>query len=99
MKSKRSAHHSRTKKTGLSFRRIFTNGKINPYEQFTYEKRSSTIRNPQGDIVYEMHDVEVPVTWSQVATDILAQKYFRRTGVPGPDGSTGGEHSVKQVVH
>ena len=49
--------------------------------------------------IFEMNDVEVPEAWSQVATDILAQKYFRRTGVPQPDGTTGREQSVKQVVH
>ncbi|MDX5396028.1 MAG: vitamin B12-dependent ribonucleotide reductase, partial [Hymenobacteraceae bacterium] len=46
-----------------------------------------------------MKNVEVPEDWSQIATDILAQKYFRKTGVPQPDGSRGAETSVKQVVH
>jgi ribonucleoside-diphosphate reductase alpha chain len=84
---------------GLKFGRCFTSEHKNPYELFTYEKRTSVIRNPDGDAVFEMENVEVPQGWSQVATDILAQKYFRRTGVPLPDGSTGGENSVKQVVH
>ena len=44
--------------------------------------RSSTIRNPNGSVVFEMKDVMVPSGWSQVAVDILAQKYFRRAGVP-----------------
>ncbi|MCS6818901.1 MAG: vitamin B12-dependent ribonucleotide reductase, partial [Chitinophagales bacterium] len=61
--------------------------------------RSSVIRNPKGDAVFEMHNVEVPKFWSQVATDILAQKYFRKAGVPQPDGTLGGETSVKQTVH
>jgi hypothetical protein len=43
--------------------------------------------------------VEVPRGWSQIATDILAQKYFRKAGVPQPDGSLGRETSVKQVAH
>lgn len=84
---------------GLSFTRKFTGTKKSPYEQFTYELRSSTIRNPNGDIVTELTDVEVPAQWSQIATDILAQKYLRKAGVPQPDGSTGAERSVKQVVH
>jgi ribonucleoside-diphosphate reductase alpha chain len=46
-----------------------------------------------------MDDVEVPRQWSQIATDILAQKYFRKAGVPQPDGSTGRETSIKQVAH
>ncbi len=44
--------------------------------------RSSTIRNPNGSVVFEMTDIMVPAKWSQVAVDILAQKYFRRAGVP-----------------
>ncbi|MBP9791116.1 MAG: vitamin B12-dependent ribonucleotide reductase, partial [Bacteroidia bacterium] len=86
-------------KTGLKFSRYFTENNLSPFEQFTYEKRSSVIRNPNGDTVFEMKNVEVPITWSQVATDILAQKYFRKTGVPQSDGSIGGENSIKQVVH
>ncbi|MBB6611622.1 vitamin B12-dependent ribonucleotide reductase [Pontibacter sp. Tf4] len=84
---------------GLSFKRKFTGTKKSPYEQYRYELRSSTIRNPAGDVVTELTDVEVPVQWSQIATDILAQKYLRKAGVPQPDGSTGAERSVKQVVH
>ena len=46
-----------------------------------------------------MTNVEVPRHWSQIATDILAQKYFRKAGVPQADGSTGSETSIKQVAH
>jgi ribonucleoside-diphosphate reductase alpha chain len=46
-----------------------------------------------------MNNVEVPRHWSQIATDILAQKYFRKAGVPQPDGSLGRETSIKQVAH
>ena len=84
---------------GLRFQRYFSREGKNVYDLFTYEKRSSVIRNPAGDAVFEMNDVEVPASWSQVATDILAQKYFRKAGVPQPDGSTGSEKSIKQVAH
>ncbi|ATL46940.1 ribonucleoside-diphosphate reductase, adenosylcobalamin-dependent [Chitinophaga caeni] len=84
---------------GLSFSRHFTKEGVNPYDQFQYQLRSSVIRNPGGDVVFEMNNVEVPAAWSQIATDILAQKYFRKAGVPQPDGSLGRETSVKQVVH
>ncbi|MCX2739547.1 vitamin B12-dependent ribonucleotide reductase [Pontibacter anaerobius] len=86
-------------RTGLSFSRHFTKAGQSAYDQFQYELRSSTIRNPMGDVVAELQDVEVPSQWSQIATDILAQKYLRRAGVPQPDGSKGSERSVKQVVH
>lgn len=84
---------------GLVFTRHFTQEGISPYDQFEYEMRSSVIRNPGGDVVFEMNNVEVPKAWSQIATDIIAQKYFRKAGVPQPDGSLGRETSVKQVVH
>lgn len=84
---------------GLTFSRFFTKDGVNPYDQFEYELRSSVIRNPAGDAVFEMHNVEVPKAWSQVATDILAQKYFRKAGIPQPDGTTGTETSLKQVAH
>ena len=94
-----------TKKTtsagakGLKVDRFFTKEGTNVFDLFNYEKRSSVIRNPSGDAVFEMNDVEVPATWSQVATDILAQKYFRKAMVPQADGSTGSEKSIKQVAH
>jgi len=66
---------------------------------FEYDYRTSVIRNPNGEKVFEMTNVEVPKQWSQIATDILAQKYFRKAGVPQPDGSIGRETSIKQVAH
>src|SRR5476651_2225970 len=84
---------------GLKVDRYFSKEGKNVYDLFKYEKRSSVIRNPSGDAVFEMNDVEVPASWSQVATDILAQKYFRKAGVPQPDGTTGSEKSIKQVAH
>ncbi|MER3469840.1 MAG: vitamin B12-dependent ribonucleotide reductase [Chitinophagaceae bacterium] len=84
---------------GLTFERKYTKDDINVFDQFEYDYRTSVIRNPTGAVVFEMNNVEVPKQWSQIATDILAQKYFRKAGVPQPDGSIGGETSVKQVVH
>jgi ribonucleoside-diphosphate reductase alpha chain len=84
---------------GLEVKRHFTKEGTSVYNQFQYDIRSSVIKNPAGDAVFEMNNVEVPNFWSQVATDILAQKYFRKAGVPMSDGSTGGENSIKQVAH
>ncbi len=86
-------------RTGLKFDRFFTKDGIPASDLFEYEIRSSIIQNPGGDTVFRMDDVEVPKDWSQVATDILAQKYFRKAGVPQADGSTDGETSIKQVAH
>src|SRR5215467_1061042 len=84
---------------GLQFTRRFTKENVNVFDQFTYDYRTSVIRNPSGEIVFEMNNVEVPKQWSQIATDILAQKYFRKASVPQPDGSLGRETSAKQVAH
>src|SRR6202789_3038218 len=84
---------------GLQFIRRFTNEDTTVFDQFAYDYRTSVIRNPSGEVVFEMTNVEVPTGWSQIATDILAQKYFRKAGVPQPDGSLGREASVKQVAH
>ncbi|HTR31494.1 MAG TPA: vitamin B12-dependent ribonucleotide reductase [Puia sp.] len=84
---------------GLHFTRRFTKEDTSVFDLFTYDYRSSVIRNPSGEVVFEMNNVEVPARWSQIATDILAQKYFRKAGVPQADGSLGRETSVKQVAH
>ncbi|MBI2284907.1 MAG: vitamin B12-dependent ribonucleotide reductase [Bacteroidetes bacterium] len=84
---------------GLQFSRRFTKDGVSPFDMFEYDYRDSVIKNPNGEKVFEMNNVEVPKQWSQIATDILAQKYFRKAGVPQPDGSVGRETSVKQVAH
>ncbi|MEK6951208.1 MAG: adenosylcobalamin-dependent ribonucleoside-diphosphate reductase [Nanoarchaeota archaeon] len=100
-----------TVQKGMRIPRSFTREGINPFDMFSYEKRTSTIKNPDGSIVFHMEDVEVPSSWTQVATDILAQKYFRKAGVPlknhhgdpllNENGKviTGSETSIKQVAY
>jgi ribonucleoside-diphosphate reductase alpha chain len=94
-----SKQKSNTSSQGLKFDRHFTTDKVNVYDTFEYDYRTSVIRNPSGEVVFEMTNVEVPKQWSQIATDIIAQKYFRKAGVPQPDGSLGRETSAKQVAH
>ena len=62
--------------------RRFTVGMDTPYDGLTFVPRRSEIRNPDGTVVFKADDVMVPEPWSQVATDIIAQKYFRKAGVP-----------------
>jgi ribonucleoside-diphosphate reductase alpha chain len=83
----------------LQFSRQFTKDGVSPFDMFEYDYRTSVIKNPTGEVVFQMDNVEVPKQWSQIATDILAQKYFRKAGVPQADGSTGRETTVKQVAH
>ena len=88
-----------TNSKGLSFDRQYSRDEVSVFDMFEYDYRTSVIRNPNGEKVFEMTNVEVPKHWSQIATDILAQKYFRKAGVPQPDGSMGRETSIKQVAH
>ncbi|NTS43212.1 vitamin B12-dependent ribonucleotide reductase [Flavisolibacter sp. BT320] len=93
------ASAKKTTTKGLRFTRKYTRDEVSVFDLFQYDYRTSVIRNPSGEVVFEMNNVEVPKQWSQIATDILAQKYFRKAGVPQPDGSLGRETSVKQVAH
>ena len=54
----------------------------NPYAGIVFEPRTSRIVNPDGSVIFEAKDVMVPASWSQVAVDVLAQKYCRKAGVP-----------------
>ncbi len=80
---------------GLSFNRRFSEAGEDPLDQVPYAKRNSVIANPDGSVVFQLDDAEVPEAFSQLATDIVVSKYFRKTGVP----ETGHEVSVRQVVH
>ncbi len=95
----------------MKIQRRFTEKGKSPYEGIRFAQRSSEIRNPDGTVVFQLDAVEVPEGWSQVATDILAQKYFRKAGVPqvAADGTAvvdedgapvlGGETDARQVFH
>ena len=89
---------------------MFTTPGSDPLEQVVYEKRTSRIANTDGSVVFEMEGAEIPADWSQVATDIVVSKYFRKAGVPQYDEAgqvmkdekgeiiTGPERTVKQVM-
>ncbi len=62
--------------------RLFTQAGYSPYETIAFRSTQSEIRNPDGSLVFQVDQVEVPEFWSQMACDILAQKYFRKAGVP-----------------
>src|SRR5436190_13127894 len=73
---------SLSEKLGLTVKSRFVPARQNPFDAITWDLRTSIIRNPDGSVVFEMNNARVPQGWSQVATDILAQKYFRKAGVP-----------------
>jgi ribonucleoside-diphosphate reductase alpha chain len=83
----------------MEIQRRFTRRGESAYAGIDFESRTSEIRNPDGKAIFHQDNVVVPSRWSQIATDILAQKYFRKRGVPKQDGSTGGENDARQVFH
>jgi ribonucleoside-diphosphate reductase alpha chain len=95
----------------MKINRRFTTKDKSPYEGIRFATRTSEMRNPDGTTVFKLEDMQVPDSWSQVAVDILAQKYFRKAGVPqigadgkpilGDDGKPvlGTERDARQVFH
>ena len=81
------------KRQGLAFRRHFTKVGRHPYDELTWELRSAVINDERGQPVFEQHGIEVPTTWSQTATNIVASKYFR-----GQLASPQRESSVKGLI-
>ncbi|MCL2008746.1 MAG: adenosylcobalamin-dependent ribonucleoside-diphosphate reductase [Treponema sp.] len=94
--------------------RLFTDKKTGPYHKIKFEKRKSEIRNPDGKAIFSEDCVIVPSFWSQIAGDIIAQKYFRKAGVPADKvyewckwssspkmevPIDGAEHDARQVFH
>jgi ribonucleoside-diphosphate reductase alpha chain len=95
----------------MKITRRFTTAGQDPFSTTQYEKRTSRISNPDGSIVFEMNDAEIPSSWSQLATDIMVSKYFRKAGIPQRDEKgeqirdhagnvvTGPEKSAKEVIN
>ncbi|RMH30861.1 MAG: vitamin B12-dependent ribonucleotide reductase, partial [Nitrospirae bacterium] len=91
--------------------RYFTQAGTSPYGSIRFVPRSSEIRNPDGSVVFRQDRFLAPESWSQLAVDILAQKYFRKAGVPQQDEQgrplldehgqpvLGGEWDARQVFH
>ena len=66
----------------MIFTRLFTQDKSDVYDNLKFKTTSSEIKNPDGTIVFSAPEIEVPDNYSQVAADVIAQKYFRKAGVP-----------------
>ncbi len=78
---------------GLTFERRWTRPGVHPYDEITWEYRTAGISSETGKTVFEQKDVEVPVFWSQLATNVVVSKYFR-----GHVGTPEREHSVRQLI-
>jgi len=108
-RNERSAEEAQSMSEGLRITRRFTEAGKDPYDQLEWSTRDSRIANPDGSVVFEMTDAEIPAQWSQVASDIMVSKYFRKAGIPQYDDEgkaladdngdpvTGPERSAKQV--
>ena len=66
----------------MKIERKFTKAGYDAYAELEFTLTTSEIRNPDGTTVFKLDEVEVPASWSQVASDVIAQKYFRKAGVP-----------------
>ena len=66
----------------MHVKRHFTQADSSPYAGIAFRPAESEIRNPNGTVVFRLEDMQVPEPWSQVACDVIAQKYFRKKGVP-----------------
>ncbi|MEM9332063.1 MAG: vitamin B12-dependent ribonucleotide reductase, partial [Pseudomonadota bacterium] len=66
----------------MEIERRYTKENQSAYEGIEFRKATSEIRNPDGSVVFKLENIDVPASWSQVASDIIAQKYFRKAGVP-----------------
>ncbi len=78
---------------GLRFQRYFTRPGVHPFDEIRWELRTASITGERGEVIFEQKDVEVPEFWSQLATNVVASKYFR-----GQLGSPQRERSVKQLI-
>src|SRR5438105_1889416 len=89
----RAAEHGVQEGKGLRFERYFTPPGSHPYDLIDWERRTGAITNEKGALIFEQKDVEVPASWSQLAINVVAQKYFR-----GHLGHADRESSVRQLI-
>ncbi len=86
-------HHAKARPQGLRFGRFFTPAGSHAYDLVEWERRTAAITGEKGQVIFEQKDVEVPRSWSQLAINVVAQKYFR-----GSPGSPERETSVRQII-
>jgi ribonucleoside-diphosphate reductase alpha chain len=81
-------------KKSLSIERTFSDPKINPFDQLEWERRTAEITDDAGKVIFKQENVEVPKTWSGLATKVVVSKYFY-----GEQGTSERETSVRQLIH
>src|ERR1700750_1993199 len=100
-KSVRSGNRRTNKKSkGLRFERVFSDANCAPFDQVDWERRTAEITDDSGKVIFKQENIEVPKSWSALATKIAVSKYFYGDISHGNDPYKGGrERSVKQLVH
>src|SRR5881227_3036320 len=89
-----------TKRTGLHLKRVFSDAKCAPFDEVEWERRTAEITDDSGKIIFKQEHIEVPKSWSALATKIAVSKYFYGDIANGIDPHKGGrETSVRQLVH
>jgi ribonucleoside-diphosphate reductase alpha chain len=96
-----SVHRTRSaKSSGLRFKRVFSDGKVSPFDQVEWERRTAEITDDGGKVIFKQENIEVPAAWSVLATKIAVSKYFYGDIANGTDPHQGGrETSVRQLIH
>ena len=88
------------KKSGLHFERVFSDAAVAPFDQIEWERRTAEITDDSGKVIFKQEDIEVPKSWSALATKIAVSKYFYGDIANGTDPHKGGrETSVRQLIH
>jgi len=88
------------KSSGLHFERVFSDPAVKPFDQVEWERRTAEITDDSGRVIFKQENVEVPKTWSELATKIAVSKYFYGDIANGTDPHNGGrETSVRQLIH
>ncbi len=91
---------TKRKNAGLHFKRVFSDAAIAPFDQIEWERRTAEITDDGGKVIFKQEDIEVPKSWSALATKIAVSKYFYGDIANGTDPYKGGrETSVRQLIH
>jgi len=97
---RRKIEPEKTKNAGLRFERVFSDAAVAPFDQIEWERRTAEINDDSGKVIFKQEDIEVPKSWSALATKIAVSKYFYGDIANGTDPYKGGrETSVRQLIH
>src|SRR6266478_8058280 len=83
-----------TSEHALKIERVFSTASIHPFDQIEWEKRTAEITDDSGKVIFKQENVEVPKSWSVLATKVVVSKYYY-----GENGTADREHSVRQLIH